>query len=266
MRAFISWESSRRRGRSPHDDGGVGRWPASSQSTLPTAMREPPSTDEVSVVAKEQYVGGRWIIRGGSKAMVDMGGDDVGGIVGGDPHVRCGADASAPRAPRAPPSRRRPIRTTRFTSSIGPPPARDGDSAGAAYPSRAATPRSAVRPVEPEHVTAGHQHRPRLASPPQRDEGFAAERRNWPPHHGRDAVTFEMTRNSISLTASRSAIAPARAEGLPGINVPVCRRLSTDTIGASSLPVVGRRPTTFCPRDRAFDRHGGRPGQAQKRL
>ena len=212
MRAFIPWESSRRRGRSPHDDGGVGRWPASSQSTLPTAVREPPSTDEVSVVAREQYVGGRGIIRGDSKAMIDMGEDDVGGIGGGCSPTSGVVQTHQP--PRAPPSRRRPVRTTRFTTSIGPPPARDGDSAGAAYPSRAAAPRSAVRPVEPEHVAAGHQYRPRLASPPQRDEGFAAERRNWPPYHGRDAVTFEMTQQQIAggVEVGASAVADVATE------------------------------------------------------
>ena len=61
----------------------------------------------------------------------------------------------------------------------------------------AATPCSGVRPVEPEHVTAGRQQGQRIALRQKVHQGDAAERRDGTAHDRRDAIVLEMAHEQI---------------------------------------------------------------------
>ena len=102
-----------------------------------------------------------------------------------------------------------------------------------------------MRPVEPEHVAAGRQHRPRLASPPQHHEGLAAERRDRPSHHGPDAVAFEMAHQQIG--GGGQVRHRARPVGVRALSQPLADGLAahaeeTRRVGLAQAPDLNGAP------------------------
>ena len=109
--------------------------------------------------------------------------------------------------------------------------------------SRAGAPRSGVRLVEPEHVTARGQHRAGIAPPQQLHQGHATERRNRPPHHRRNTVTLEMADEQIGGGRQiRNRAGALRRHAAPA---PLADRLTAHTEEVSSRSCNARSPWPY---------------------